>query len=81
MSNAVKHKITGKINDATENLKYRGEIQMGEVKIIKPLISNDLQLDSNLYFLVCNMSQMTSITDQSAVKNGIALEIAARNRS
>ena len=54
---------------------------MGEVQIIKPLISNDLQLDSNLYFLVCNMSQMTSMPVQSAVKNGIALEIAARNRS
>ena len=81
MSNAEKHKITGKINDATENLKYKGEIQMGEAQIIKPLISNGLQLDSNLYFLVCNMSQMTSMPVQSAVKNGIALEIAARNRS
>ena len=69
------------MKDATEHLKYSGEIQMGEVQIIKPLISNDLQLDSNLYFLVCIMSQMTSIPDQSAVKNGIALEIAARNRS
>ena len=69
------------MNDATEHLKYRGEIQMGEVQIIKPLISNDLQLDSNLYFFVCNMSQMTSMPVQSAVKNGIALEIAARNRS
>ena len=81
MSNAIKHKIAGKMNDATENLKCRGEIQMGEVQIINPLISNDLQLDSNLYFLVCNMSQMTSMPVQSAVKNGIALEIAARNRS
>ena len=81
MSNAAKHKITGKMNDATENLKYKGEIQMGEAQIIKPLICNDLQLDSNLYFLVCNMSQMTSTPVQSAVKNGIALEIAARNRS
>ena len=69
------------MKDATENLKYNGEIQMGEAQIIKPLISNDLQLDSNLYFLVCNMSQMTSMPVQSAVKNGIALEIAARNRS
>ena len=54
---------------------------MGEKQSIKPLASNDLQLDSNLYFLVCNMSQITSIPDQSAVKNGIALEIATRNRS
>ena len=69
------------MNDATEHFKYREEIQMLDAQIIKPLLSNDLQLDSNSYFLVINMSQMTSIPDQSAVKNGIVLEIAARNRS
>ena len=65
------------MNDATEHLKYRGEIQMGEAQIIMALISNDLQLDSNLYFRVCNMSKMTSIPDQSAVKNGMVLAITA----
>ena len=67
----MKHKFTGKIKVATENVKNRGEIQMGEAQIIIPLVSSDLQLDSNLYFRVCNMSEMTSIPDQSAVKNGM----------
>ena len=62
-----------------ENVKNKGEMHI--IKELQTNFSNDWQSDSNLYFRVCNTSKMTSITDQSAVKNGIALEIAARNRS
>ena len=64
ISNAIKHRITGKMNESTEKMKNRGEI----IKIF-------LQLDSNLYFLVCTMSRMTSQNDQIAEKKGIYLII------
>ena len=64
ISSAIKHRITGKMNDMTEKMKNRGEI---------------LQLDSNLYFLVCTMSRITSQNDQIAEKKGIYLLITARN--
>ena len=63
--NVIKHIMTGKINDAIESEKYRGEIQ--------------IVMDSNLYFLVCTMSRITSQNDQIAEKKGIYLLITAWN--
>ena len=78
MSNGIKHKMTGKINDEAENMKNSGEMQI--IWLVLYRFGRVLQSDSNLYFFVCTMSKATSIKDQSAVKNGMALTITARNR-
>ena len=70
ISNAIKHRITGKMNDITEKMKNRGEIKINNLF---------LQSDSNLYFLVCTMSRITSQNDQIAEKKGIYLLITAWN--
>ena len=67
ISNAIKHRITGEMNDMTEKMKNRGEI----IKLF-------LQLDSNLYFLVCTMSRITSQNDQIDEQRGIYLVITER---